>query len=233
MSLAATPQDALGAPQVGGGPQVGAVPQGPSVTQCHSVPQVRAAWAETDPLLRDYYDTEWGMPVRDERGLFERLTLEAFQAGLSWLTVLRKRERFRVAFDGVDPARVAAYGERDIDRLLADPGIIRNRAKIVATIANANALLALHAAGERLADIVWSHMPERSPVPRTDADVPATSPESVALAKALKQRGFRFVGPTTMYALMTAIGVVDVHLAASHRRGCSGLWAADGSRIAA
>ena len=199
------------------------------MTPEHDVP-IRAAWAHGAPILTEYYDTEWGMPVRDERGLFERLTLEAFQSGLSWLTVLRKRESFRQAFAQFEPAEVAAFGEADIARLLADAGIIRNRAKIEATIANARALLAMHDAGERLGELVWSHMPEESPTPRTDAEVPTTSPESVALAQALKRRGFRFVGPTTVYALMTAIGVVDVHLLDSHRRGCSGLWNTDGSR---
>ena len=193
-------------------------------------PPIRASWAEQDPLLTEYYDTEWGMPVRDERGLFERLTLEAFQSGLSWLTILRKRENFRAAFDGFDPAIVAGYTEGDVARLLGDAGIIRNRLKIEATIANARAMLALHEAGETLSDLVWAHMPEISPAPVSDAEVPSTSPESVALAKELKRRGFRFVGPTTMYALMTAIGVVDIHLVNSHRRGCSELWNIDGTR---
>lgn len=190
----------------------------------------RAAWAVTDPLLTEYYDTEWGMPVTTESGLFERLSLEAFQSGLSWLTVLRKRQAFRAAFHGFEPAVVAAFGEPEIAVLMNDPGIIRNRRKIEATIANARAILELHEAGETLAELVWEAMPERSPAPVTDAEVPATSPESVALARTLKQRGFSFVGPITVYALMTAIGVVDVHLVASHRRGCSGLWLTDGTR---
>lgn len=191
----------------------------------------RAAWALQAPVLTEYYDTEWGMPVRDERGVFERLTLEAFQSGLSWLTILRKRENFRAAFDDFDVAAIAAYSDADVARLLSDEGIIRNRAKIEATIANAQAMLALHESGETLSELVWSHMPERSPAPERDDEVPATSPESVALAKALKKRGFRFVGPTTMYALMSAIGVVDVHLVSSHRRGCSGLWNIDGTPV--
>ena len=193
----------------------------------------RAAWAATDPLLAEYYDTEWGMPVFGETELFERLSLEAFQSGLSWLTVLRKREAFRSAFEGFDPERVAEYGEADVERLLSDPGIIRNRLKIAATVRNAGAVLRLreeHEAG--LAGLLWSYMPERSPVPERDDEVPATSPESHALAKELKRRGFSFVGPTTVYALMTATGIVDAHLVSSHRRGCSGLWNPDGSRTA-
>ena len=191
---------------------------------------VRSTWATQDPLLTEYYDTEWGMPVRDDQGLFERLSLEAFQSGLSWLTILRKRPAFRDAFANFDPEKVAAFDERDIERLLGDAGIIRNRRKIEATIANAQAILQMWEQGESLADLVWVYMPERSPAPETDAEVPSTSPESVALAKELKRRGFRFVGPTTVYALMTAIGVADVHLVTSHRRGCSGLWNVDGTR---
>lgn len=190
----------------------------------------RAAWAETDPLLTEYYDHEWGMPVYDEVGVFERLTLEAFQSGLSWLTVLRKRDAFRVAFAGFDPENVARFDEGDVARLMADAGIIRNRAKIESTIGNANAALLLRESGTNLADLVWSYMPTTSPAPTNAAEVPSVSEESVALAKELKLRGFRFVGPTTMYALMSAIGIVDTHLVSSHRRGCSGLWNADGTR---
>lgn len=192
----------------------------------------RASWATTDPLLMDYYDTEWGMPIRDEAGIFERLSLEAFQSGLSWITVLRKREAFRAAFEEFVPERVAAFGDDTITRLMGDAGIIRNRRKIEATITNARATLGLRERGEDLSSLVWSFMPERSPVPESDAEVPSSSPESVALAAALKQRGFAFVGPTTMYALMTAIGIVDAHLVTSHRRGCSGLWNIDGTRRA-
>lgn len=191
---------------------------------------IRAAWASQDALLTEYYDTEWGVPVVDEAGVFERLTLEGFQSGLSWLTVLRKREAFRSAFDGFEPRLVAEYGESEIQRLLSDERIIRNRRKIEATIANARAVLALHEAGESLSGLVWAHMPERSPAPQRDAEVPSSSPESEALARELKRRGFRFVGPTTAYALMCAIGIVDAHIVTSHRRGCSGLWNADGSR---
>lgn len=184
----------------------------------------RPRWAAADPLLRDYYDTEWGMPVRDERGVFERLSLEAFQSGLSWATILRKRPAFRAAFDGFDPDVVAGYDETDVERLLADAGIVRNVAKIRATITNAAATIRLRDQGG-LADFIWSFQPERTPEPHTHAEVPATSPESLALAKALRREGFVFVGPTTMFALMEAIGIVDTHLVGSHRRGTSGVWA--------
>ena len=184
----------------------------------------RPSWAASDPLLQAYYDTEWGMPVRDERGLFERLSLEAFQSGLSWATILRKRPAFRAAFDGFDPDVVSGYDERDVERLMADAGIVRNRRKIDATITNARATVALRADGG-LADLVWSFRPAATPAPSTYAEVPTTSPESVALSKELKRRGFTFVGPTTMFALMEAVGIVDTHLVDSHRRGTSGVWA--------
>ena len=183
----------------------------------------RPVWAAVDPLLREYYDTEWGMPVRDERGLFERISLEAFQSGLSWATILRKRPAFRAAFDDFDPDAVAGYGEADVARLMADAGIVRNRRKIEATITNAQATVGVRDEGG-LVDLVWSFRPSRTPAPTTYADVPTTSPESTALAKALRRRGFTFVGPTTMYALMEAIGIVDTHLVSSHRRGSSGMW---------
>lgn len=182
----------------------------------------RPAWA-ADGLLREYYDTEWGMPVRDERGLFERIALEGFQAGLSWATVLRKRPAFRAGFADFDPDAVAAFDEGDVERLMADAGIIRNRQKIEATIGNARAVVALRE-DVGLVQLVWSFQPERTPAPRTMAEVAATSPESVALSKELRRRGFRFVGPTTMYALMQAVGMVDDHLVDSHRRGTSGVW---------
>ena len=189
----------------------------------------RPAWASADPLLQEYYDTEWGMPVRDERGLFERLSLEAFQSGLSWATILRKRPAFRVAFDDFVPDRVAAYDEGDVARLMVDAGIVRNRRKVEATIANAAATVALRPDGG-LAELVWSFQPEKTPAPRQHEDIPTTSPESVALARQLKRRGFRHVGPTTMFALMEAVGIVDTHLVDSHRRGTSGVWRQDGSR---
>ena len=185
----------------------------------------RPAWAATDPLLREYYDTEWGMPVRDERGVFERLSLEAFQAGLSWVTILRKRPAFRDAFAGFDPDAVAGFGEADVDRLLADARIVRNRAKVLATITNARATVRLRdTVDDGLAGLVWSYWPESTPRPHRFADIPTQSEQSVALAGDLKRRGFRFVGPTTMYALMEAIGIIDTHLVGSHRRGTSGVW---------
>lgn len=185
----------------------------------------RPPWASTDPLLRDYYDTEWGLPVRDERGLYERISLEAFQAGLSWATILRKRPAFRAAFDGFRPDTVAAYSDADVERLMGDAGIVRNRAKILAAITNARATVALRDEGG-LVEFVWSFRPETTPEPRTFDDVPTRSPESLALSKALRGKGFAFVGPTTMYALMEAIGIIDTHLVDSHRRGSSGVWPA-------
>jgi len=183
----------------------------------------RPVWASSDELLRDYYDTEWGMPVHDERGVFERLSLEAFQSGLSWRTILAKRPAFRAAFADFDADTVAALGEDDVARLMADAGIVRNRAKILATITNANATIALRQDGG-LADFVWSFRPATTPEPRSSAEVPTKSDESLALSKALRKRGFAFVGPTTMYALMEALGIVDTHLMGSHRRGTSGVW---------
>ncbi|MFB7484661.1 DNA-3-methyladenine glycosylase I [Streptomyces anulatus] len=183
----------------------------------------RPAWAAVDPLLRDYYDTEWGMPVTDEHGVFERVSLEGFQAGLSWATILRKRPSFREAFDGFDPDVIAAYTETDVERLMADAGIVRNRQKIKATIANARATIRLREE-MGLADLVWSFQPGSTPRPRTFAEIPTTSDESIALSKELRRRGFAFVGPTTMYALMEAIGIIDTHLLGSHRRGSSGIW---------
>ncbi|HSO65927.1 MAG TPA: DNA-3-methyladenine glycosylase I, partial [Ornithinibacter sp.] len=167
-------------------------------------------------MLRGYYDTEWGMPVRDEHGLFERLSLEAFQSGLSWATILRKRPAFRAAFRGFDPEFVAAFGDGDVDRLMADAGIVRNRAKVLATITNARATLALREDPDGdLAAFVWSFRPADTPRPSSMAEVPPTSVESVALSRALKRKGFVFVGPTTMYALMEAVGIVDTHLLGS------------------
>jgi DNA-3-methyladenine glycosylase I len=183
----------------------------------------RPAWAATDELLRDYYDREWGMPVRDEHGLYERISLEAFQAGLSWATILRKRHAFRSAFHHFNPDVVADYTDTDVERLLADTGIVRNRAKILAAIKNARATIALRDQGG-LVEFVWSHQPEVTPEPRHFGEIPTTSPESVALSKALRAQGFSFVGPTTMFALMEAIGIIDTHLLDSHRRGSSGVW---------
>jgi DNA-3-methyladenine glycosylase I len=178
---------------------------------------LRCPWGLSTPDYVDYHDTEWGRPVHGDQALFERVSLEAFQSGLSWITILRRRETFRQAFAGFAPAVVAAYGDEDVERLLADPGIIRNRAKILATIANARALLALE--DTTLDALVWSFVPRKPPTaPRVLGDVPAITPESTALAKELKRRGFRFVGPTTAYALMQACGLVDDHLADCHAR---------------
>jgi DNA-3-methyladenine glycosylase I len=174
--------------------------------------RLRCPWGAAPADYRDYHDTEWGRPVTGTAELFERISLEAFQSGLSWLTILRKREAFRRAFAGFDPARVAGFGPADVERLLADAAIVRNRAKILATVANARAVLALD---QPLPDLVWSFAPDPSSRrrPRTMAEVAATTPESVALARALKAAGLRFVGATTAYALMQAAGLVDDHLA--------------------
>ncbi|MDX6685937.1 MAG: DNA-3-methyladenine glycosylase [Baekduia sp.] len=167
-----------------------------------------------DPLYRAYHDEEWGRPVRDERGLFERMSLEAFQSGLAWITILRKRDNFRAAFANFDPELVAAFDEDDVARLMADAGIVRNRLKVGATIDNARAVLGLRDAGTSLPELVWAHRPDPGrPAPASWGDVPALTPESTALAKALKREGFRFVGPTTAYAAMQACGLVNDHLA--------------------
>jgi DNA-3-methyladenine glycosylase I len=178
----------------------------------------RCAWSVSSPEYIAYHDDEWGRPLTDERRLFEKICLEGFQAGLSWITILRRRESFRAAFAGFDPAVVAGYGDDDISRLLADPGIIRHRGKIEATIANARAVLALDVP---LVELVWSFAPEASARkrPQSFLDVPAVTPESTALSKELRGRGFRFVGPTTMYALMQSAGLVDDHVAGCWRAG--------------
>jgi DNA-3-methyladenine glycosylase I len=174
----------------------------------------RCAWGASTADYSVYHDTEWGRPLRGDDALYERLTLEAFQSGLSWLTILRKRPAFRLAFDEFRIEKVAGYGEADIARLLADAGIVRNRAKIEAAIANARAALELP---DGLSALLWSYAPPpRAARPTSFAEVPALTPESTALAKALKKRGFRFVGPTTAYALMQATGMVDDHLAGCH-----------------
>ncbi|WP_406038315.1 DNA-3-methyladenine glycosylase I [Micromonospora sp. NBC_00898] len=174
----------------------------------------RCAWGASTPDYAVYHDTEWGRPLRGDDALYERMTLEAFQSGLSWLTILRKRPAFRLAFDEFRIDKVAGYGEADAARLLADAGIVRNRAKIEAAIANARAALELP---DGLSALLWSYAPApRAGRPRSFAEVPALTPESTAMAKALKKRGFRFVGPTTAYALMQATGMVDDHLAGCH-----------------
>jgi DNA-3-methyladenine glycosylase I len=170
----------------------------------------RCAWGASTPDYVRYHDEEWGVPVRDADALYEKLCLEAFQSGLSWLTILRKREQFRAAFAGFQIAAVASFGPADVERLMDDAGIVRNRAKIDAAIANARAALEV----DDLSALLWSFAPEAAvrPVPQSFADVPATTPESTAMAKELKRRGFRFVGPTTAYALMQACGLVNDHL---------------------
>jgi DNA-3-methyladenine glycosylase I len=170
-------------------------------------------FGDGDPLMERYHDEEWGFPVLDERGLFEKLSLEAFQSGLSWRTVLNKRPAFRAAFANFDPEAVAQFGDADVERLLADAGIIRNRRKIEATIANARAAVALRDSGEPLDALIRSHAPPPRDAPRGWSDVPSTTTETVALARELKRRDFRFVGPTTLYALMQACGLVDDHFA--------------------
>jgi DNA-3-methyladenine glycosylase I len=173
---------------------------------------VTRCFGDGEPLYEAYHDEEWGFPVTDERGLFERLCLEGFQSGLSWITILRKREAFRSAFAGFAPDAVARFGADDVERLMADAGIVRNRAKIEATVANARATIDLRDAGTPLDALVWAHRPAPAPAPGSFADVPAQRPEAVALAKALKKAGFRFVGPTTVYAAMQACGLVNDHL---------------------
>ncbi|MGV0793397.1 DNA-3-methyladenine glycosylase I [Mycolicibacterium sp. XJ1819] len=179
---------------------------------------VRCGWIDESRLApadfilyRDYHDTEWGRPLRDSAALFERISLEAFQSGLSWLIILRKRENFRHAFAGFDMERVARFTDADVARLMNDTGIVRNRAKIEATVANARAAADLADAGVDLAELLWSFAPPPRPRPADLAHVPAVTPESTAMAKELKKRGFRFVGPTTAYALMQATGMVDDH----------------------
>jgi DNA-3-methyladenine glycosylase I len=176
----------------------------------------RCPWALSAADYLTYHDDEWGRPVRDDAGMFERLSLEAFQSGLSWLTILRKRENFRAAFGGFDPATVAAFGPGDEQRLLADAGIVRNRAKIEAVIGNARAALAVPGG---LAALVWRYAETPARVPATTADVPASTPASKACAGELRRHGFTFTGPVTVYATLQACGVVDDHLAGCFRRG--------------
>ena len=179
---------------------------------------VRCGWCTADADYMAYHDTEWGRPCHDDVRLFEKLCLEGFQAGLSWLTVLRKRPAFRELFAGFDPALVADFGDPDVLRLLTNDRIIRHRGKIEATIANARAVRAMHQDGQRLDDLVWSYAPASTSPPRTPphtmAEIPATTAASSALSAALKKRGFRFIGPTTAYAFMQAMGLVNDHLAA-------------------
>lgn len=175
---------------------------------------IRCGWVGDDPLYVTYHDTEWGVPVYDDRELFDRLMLEGFQAGLSWITILRKRENFHRAFDGWDPEVIAGYGEADIARLMADPGIVRNRLKVNGAVRNAQAYLAIRDAGESFSELLWSFV-DGSPIvnqPVTLGDVPVSTPEAAAMSKELKRRGFIFVGPTICYAFMQSAGLVDDHI---------------------
>ena len=176
-----------------------------------SAERPQRCWPTEDPLYVAYHDEEWGRPVRDDRALYEKLCLEAFQSGLSWITILRKRENFRAAFAGFDPAAVAAFGDEDVARLMADAGIVRNRLKVNAAIVNARAALRLP---DGLSALVWKYAAEAGPAPRTLADVPASTPASKALSAELKRNGFTFTGPVTAYATMQACGIVNDHLAA-------------------
>jgi DNA-3-methyladenine glycosylase I len=184
----------------------------------------RCAWVTDDPLYVAYHDDEWGVPVHDDRKLFEMLVLEGAQAGLSWITILRKREGYRRAFGGFDARKVAAYGAKDVARLMADEGIVRNRLKIESTIDNAKALLALQRDGGSLDRFVWDFVGGAPQLrrPRAMGDVPARSPEAEAMSRALKKRGFRFVGPTICYAFMQACGLVDDHIATCFRAATRG-----------
>jgi DNA-3-methyladenine glycosylase I len=185
--------------------------------QRHSDGKARCAWCSDDPVYRAYHDAEWGRPVRDDRHLFEMLCLEGAQAGLSWITVLRKRENYRRAFDGFDPRKMARYGAAERRRLLGDPGIIRNELKVGAFIANASAYLELQASGLRFSDYLWQFVDgkARKRRPRYLGELLASSDSSAAMSQDLKKRGFRFVGPTICYAFMQAVGMVD-----EHQRGC-------------
>ena len=183
----------------------------------------RPPWAMSSPLLKEYYDTEWGLPIFDEAALYERLSLESFQSGLSWAVVLKKREAFRAAFCDFDPEKVAHFTEADVERLLGDASIIRNETKIRAAITNAKATIALREEGG-LAEFIWSFQPPENLYPTAMEDIPKKSYESKLMSRELKKKGFRFVGPVTCFALMEAIGMIDTHLIGSHRRGTSGVW---------
>jgi DNA-3-methyladenine glycosylase I len=191
---------------------MGAGPTLPTGLTHHDDGRTRCWWCGEDPLYVAYHDDEWGRPVHDDRRLFEKLVLEGFQAGLSWLTILRKRPAFRAAFAGFDPEVMAGFGRHDVTRLLTDPGIVRHRGKIEAAIGNARAYLQLQASEGSLATFVWRYAPAAPPAPRRPEDVPALTPASTALSRELKRRGWRFVGPTTVYAFMQSMGLVDDHL---------------------
>ncbi len=181
---------------------------------------MRCDWCGDDPLYVAYHDDEWGVPIHDHRDLFAKLLLDGFQAGLSWITILRKRESFDAAFDGWDPEKIAQYGPDDIARLMANPGIVRNRLKVNGAVQNARAWLAIRDGGESFSDLLWGFVDGQPLVnqPVTLAEVPAQSPQSVAMSKELKRRGFTFVGPTICYAFMQAVGMVDDHLVSCHRK---------------
>lgn len=182
--------------------------------------KIRCRWAQNDPLMRDYHDKEWGVPQRDSRMLWEMLMLEGFQAGLAWITVLRKREAFRAAFKEFDPSKVARFKEREITKLLADPGIIRSRAKIEATIEGARIFLEMQAAGTQFSEWVWTFV-DGKPI-QNSGPLPASTPLSEKISKELKRRGFKFVGPTIVYAWMQACGLVNDHAADCFLRGVAG-----------
>ncbi len=190
----------------------------------------RPPWADSSPMLAEYYDTEWGVPVRDEDGVFERLSLEAFQCGLSWATILRRRPAFREAFADFRIDDVAQFDDSRIEALMGNHAIIRNRRKIEATVSNARAAVGLREEGTDIAELVWSYLPDSTYAPHIVDDIPTQDDASRSMARGLKKRGFRFVGPTTCFALMESIGMHDTHLVGSLRRGISGLWEADGTR---
>ena len=182
----------------------------------------RCSWCASDPIYVAYHDNEWGRPVHDDNKLFEKICLEGFQAGLSWLTILRKRENFRTAFKGFDPHIVAKFTSRDVERLMKNEGIVRNRMKIEATIANAKATLQVQRELGSLDALIWSFAPKKpAKMPKQFGDIPASTPESQALSKELLKRGFKFVGPTTMYATMQSLGLVNDHFATCHARKTS------------
>ena len=182
----------------------------------------RCSWCASDPIYIAYHDNEWGRPVHDDNKLFEKICLEGFQAGLSWLTILRKRENFRTAFKGFDPQVVAKFTSRDVERLMKNEGIVRNRMKIEATIANAKATLKVQRELGSLDALIWSFAPKKlAKMPKQFGDIPASTPESKALSKELLQRGFKFVGPTTLYAAMQSLGLVNDHFATCHARKTS------------
>jgi DNA-3-methyladenine glycosylase I len=183
-------------------------------------PKSRCFWAESDPLLRDYHDTEWGVPVRDSRALWELLMLEGFQAGLAWIIVLRKRDAFRKAFKGFDPSKVARFREADVERMLQNPDIIRSRAKIEATIRAARIYLEMQKTGEDFATFLWDIVGGK-PI-QNEGPIPAQTPLSVEMSKQLRQRGFKFVGPVIVYAFMQAAGMVNDHASTCFRRNAKG-----------